>query len=166
MIAIGLAYAAHEAGIKLPHQIIAVSPGVDLTRQRDPAELAALVPLDPMNTPEFARSGRRLWAGVSENGPEAIPEHIASDPKFNPGVGDPGVFREAGTQLVVSSGTWDIMHPPVREFVEKAERAGVSMVYIEGQSQLHVFPMMRRFVKEGEIGAQAIVQAVLAYSST
>lgn len=133
--------------------------------QRNASEVAALAPFDPMLTPSGSRQVRRQWAGLSAHTDDPIPEYIVQDPVINPSVGDLGVFKGAGTQLVIVSGTWDTMHPAVLEFVGQAEKKGVRTVYIEGESQVHVFPMMRRFVKEAEIAAQAIVQAVRAYSS-
>lgn len=74
------------------------------------------------------------------------------------------MFQEAGTKLVIVSGTYDTMHPAVQEFVDNAEKKGVQMVYIEGEAQVHVFPMLRAYTKEAEVAAAAIVDAVLAFS--
>lgn len=69
----------------------------------------------------------------------------------------------AGTQLILASGTYDIVHPYAVEYANLAGKAGVNTVYIEGQRQIHVFPLTRKAVKEADVAARAIVDAVLNY---
>lgn len=117
-----------------------------------------------MLNPKTTLQGRRMWAGLPPDG-SAFPQSILQDPRINPIVGNPSIFKEAGTQLVITSGTYDTLHPYAYDFVEKVEKMGVPAVYIEGRGQLHVFPLARAFTREGDEAAQAIVQAVLAYSA-
>lgn len=164
VIAIGLAYAAHQRGITLPQQIIAISPGVNIAQNKPAEEIAKIQPNDSMLTPESTLEGRRMWAGLPPDGSVPFPASVLEDAAMNPIVGDPAIFRESGTQLVIASGTYDTLHPYVYDFVEKVEQADVRSVYIEGRGQLHVFPLARALVKEGEEAAQAIVESVLSFS--
>ncbi|KAF8317623.1 alpha/beta-hydrolase [Clavulina sp. PMI_390] len=165
VISIGLGYAVHQAGVPLPHQIIAISPGTTVLQYKPSAEIDKIRPLDSMLTPEGAAKGRRMWVGLPPDSTAPVPESVLSDASINPIVGDPVVFKDAGTQVIVTSGTWDTLHPYVYDFVEKLDKAGGPAVYIEGPEQLHVFPLTRALTREGAEAADAIVEAVLAYST-
>lgn len=170
VIALGLAYGAHQAKLPLPHQIIAISPGVNLVIDKPDDEISAFQKLDPMLTVAETKRGRRMWAGLDPDSTDPIPSTVLSDPRVNPIAGDPAIFAEAGTKVIVTSGTYDVLHPYVYDFVQKLEGCeGVKAVYVEGPGQVHVFPMVSLMMpgyREGVEACRAIVESVLAFSPT
>lgn len=126
-------------------------------------EVTKLKRVDPILNPKMTMQARKMWVGQSKDTKDPIPPHVVQDPVYNPSVGDCSIFKEAGTQLVLVSGTYDTMHPYVRDFAESAGRGGAATVYIEGQAQIHDFPLARKFVPESDQAFQAIVDAILEY---
>jgi len=162
-IALGLAFLVHRNGVPLPNQILAVSAGVNLTMDTHKEEVTKLKPVDPILDPASTMQWRRMWVGLSDS-TDPIPTHIAQDPCYNPSIGDCSIFKQAGTQLVLASGTYDTMHPYVRDFAESAERGGAATVFIVGQAQVHDFPLARKYIPESNEASQAIVHAILSFS--
>lgn len=138
---------------------------MNIAQDKPSEEIAKIQPNDSMLTPKSTLEGRLMWAGLPSDGSVPFPASVLADPAMNPIVGDATIFKESGTQLIITSGTYDTLHPYVYDFVEKVERAGVQSVYIEGRGQLHVFPLARALVKEAEEAAQAVVESVLSFST-
>lgn len=154
-----LAFSAHDAGLALPAQIVAISPGVDLNMGNP--DMDQVAPYDVRLNLERCHKGGRLWAGVQvppsvKPGSIPIPPEILASPHMNPIVGDLGIFIKHGTKLVIASGQWDILHPDLLLFVDKAEKAGVQMTYIEGEHQPHCFPVAVEFYPETKQAAELI----------
>jgi acetyl esterase/lipase len=151
--------------VPLPNQILAVSAGVNLTMSSHKEEVTKLKRVDPVLDPATTMQARRMWVGQAKHATDPIPAHIVQDPCYNPSVGDCSIFKQAGTQLVLVSGTYDTMHPYVSDFVESAGRGGAATVFIEGKAQFHDFPLARTMIPEGNEASQAIADAILAYSN-
>lgn len=167
-IALCLAFAVHDAGLTLPAQLIAISPGISLTPNPDMYRIA---PYDLVLTPEFCFKAVRLWAGVSiPPTPESaahpglirIPPSIVANPHINPMAGDLTILAKAGTKFILVSGEWDVLHADIVPFAEKAEEAGVEMTFITGEHQFHCFPIAIDVAPECADASRAIVSQVIA----
>ena len=164
-LALSLAFAARDAGLSLPAQIVAISPGVNLNM--DNPDMYRVAPYDCILSPEHCQRGSRLWAGVhippsAKPGSVPIPPEILANPYLNTLAGDLSIFTTHGTKLIVVSGQWDILHPDILVFVEKAEKAGVQMTYIEGEHQHHCFAVTVGASPEARQAAELINQQVKA----
>jgi acetyl esterase/lipase len=164
-LALCLAFAAHDAGLALPAQIVTISPAADLSMANP--DMYQVAPYDFRLSPEYCQKGSRLWAGVhippsAKPGSVPIPPEILANPHLNPIAGDLGIFTEHGTKLIIVSGQWDILHPDILVFVDKAEKAGVQMTYIEGEHQFHCFPVAVELYPETQQAAELINQQVKA----
>lgn len=167
-IALGLAFASHDAGVPLPDQLLVISPGLTLHMPNREAMLA-IEPKSLMLTVEYCAKAVRLWAGVPvpaeiERAGKIwaipIPEEKANNPYINPSAGDVGILREAGTQVIFVSGEWDVLHADAGPFVERLEKEGVDVTYIVGEHQLHCFPIALDASPECREAADMIVTVI------
>lgn len=126
--------------LPLPSTLIAISPAADMA-MNNPA-MWANAPNDIFLQPKACVKALRLWAGMS-NPTDPIPESILSDPRLNPMAADLTPLIGVDVKLIVTSGTWDVLHPDVLRFVEKCEQQGVGgqTTYIEGEHMFHGFPV-------------------------
>ena len=127
--------------------------------------MRAILPNDPFMKIENLRLSRRLWLGLppSPSPDVPLPSSYLSNPRYNPSKGNLTIFAEARTQLVLASGTYDILHPYVGQYTRQAESAGVRTVYVEAEGQFHCFPLFRGLVWEADEAGRIIVEAVKAY---
>jgi len=165
-IGICLAFAAHDAGLPLPSQILAISPSVNLVSED--AGMRKIAPYDNMLTPEYCQQSIRLWCGLYippelQSKPSAvqIPPEIRSNAHINPSAGNLRLLAEAGTKLVIASATWDVLHAYMEQFVTKCEEAGVDLTYIVGEHQFHCFPVSVDVSPECTEAVQTIVRLVI-----
>lgn len=163
-LALCLAFAAHDAHISLPSQIIAISPPVNMAMDSD-ADMAAVAPYDIDLTPEFAKAAPRAWLGLPSSPPNTpMPREFLDNPYFNPSAGDPSILAKVGTRLIVASGTWDILHPDIDRWVstQVENKSGVETTYIVGEEMFHIFPVAIDPAPECRQAAALIVSAVIS----
>lgn len=171
-ITLCLAFAAHDAKIPLPSQIIAISPLVNFAQ--DNPDMVHIEQYDHMLSREYCRKAALLWAGVPipqnpSNGTlysVPIPEETLENPHINPSAGDLSVLAKAGTKLILASGSWEVLHPDIALFADKAREAGVETTFIEGTHQFHTFPIPVNISPECRRAAELINQQVVENSRT
>ncbi|KAF8315703.1 alpha/beta-hydrolase [Clavulina sp. PMI_390] len=171
LICLGLMHELPKASPTLapPHQIVAICTCPDLSlpnRER----MLAIEPCDNSLTTEICYLGMRIYTGVDipPSSVQAgtihtvpIPPSKVLDPCYSPAQGDPAVFREAGTKLVIVNAEWDVLFPDAEQYVQKLARAGVDVTYIIGQKQFHCFPVALDASPECRIAADLIVESVV-----
>lgn len=86
---------------------------------------------DPILVPSTLRRDVLRWVRGSENPTPATKEEL-KHVKLSPIYGDYSILASAGTTMVISTGTYDILHPDIMLMVDKAEKAGVRTTLIEG----------------------------------
>lgn len=136
----------------------------------------AIAPYDIDLTPEFAALAPRVWFGLpplspTEGGkgeliPTPIPREFLDDPTYNPGVGDLApLLARTGTRLIVTSGTWDILHADIDTWVRTKldGQGGAEVTYIIGEKMYHIFPVSVDVCPESRTGAEMIVASIIAY---
>ncbi|KAF8310290.1 alpha/beta-hydrolase [Clavulina sp. PMI_390] len=165
----GLAHELHALKLPLPHQLVAISPAFDLLYRKS-AEMKLIEPYDIWLTTQFVFMTIRVYAGVPVP-PETIlagqihtvplPTEFSSNPCFSPAAGDPAIFREAGTKLIIANGEWDILFPEADSYVGLLAAAGVDVTYIVGGKQFHIFPAALGATPECTIAADMVVEAIL-----
>lgn len=161
-----LTFAAHDAGVSLPSQIVVISSCVNIAMDND--GMRKIAPYDVMLTPEYCHKAVRLWCGMSippqlQSTPSAvqIPPEILSNAYINPSAGNLRLLAEAGTKLILVSGAWDVLHANMEPFVAKCEEAGVDLTYIVGEHQFHCFPIAVDASPECTEGVQTIIRPVI-----
>ncbi|KAF8324003.1 alpha/beta-hydrolase [Clavulina sp. PMI_390] len=161
-LALVVALAAAQAGLPVPHQLILISPWLDLSCTNPVIQSAQKV--DPILSARRLRQKAANW--VQGNNPLPSDELTIKlkDPYFSPIYASLAPFVAGQTRLTVVSGTFDVLHPDIELFVEKAERAGVNLHYIEGKGQVHVFPLYARVLPEGKLALEKVVEAVKSHS--
>lgn len=161
-ICLSLAYALHTANLPLPSQLILLSPWVDITL--DNPDIEEVLPNEAILSPKpLAHHGLEWLRGSPTPSPASIEE--LHDPRVSPLFGDPSIFTEAGTKLIVTSGLYDILHPDIALFVEKAERARVTGTYIEAKYHVHAWTVFLGVLPEASVGLDWVVEAAKAYAS-
>lgn len=193
-VALCLLYAIVSQSLQslpLPHQLILISPNLN-TEMNNPA-IYSLAPYDPALSPEHCTYVNRLWAGGDPSVP--VSEEDARNPTINPIVGDITLLKRALTppvsasllspkqplngngdalsnnghspemQVVLVSGGYDVLHADILDWLEKADKAGLSVHYIEGVRQIHDFPTGRKLIWEGRIVTDRVIEVVKARSA-
>lgn len=120
---------------------VLISPALDM-RMENP-EIDDVQPFDPWLVKKGQLLLTEMWIG----------EH-REDPILNPFLGDP---RGAG-ELVIFSGTRDLLNPDTRLFVDAARAAGAEVTYYEQAGSIHVYPILP--TREGREARHTIVEAV------
>ncbi|MEV0923220.1 alpha/beta hydrolase [Brachybacterium paraconglomeratum] len=120
---------------------VLISPALDM-RMENP-EIDEVQPFDPWLVKNGQLLLTEMWIG----------EH-REDPILNPFLGDP---RGAG-ELIIFSGTRDLLNPDTRLFVDAARAAGANVTYYEQAGSLHVYPILP--TREGREARRAIVDAI------
>ncbi|KAF8308877.1 alpha/beta-hydrolase [Clavulina sp. PMI_390] len=170
MICLGLAHDLYTSNIPLPHQIVVISVPTEL-RLSEREAMLAIEPYDNILTVEYCHLAMHIYAGipVSPSASEAglihaipIPDEVALNPAYSPKNGDPSIFREAGTKLIVVNGEWDVLYPNAEAYVEKLAAADVDVTYIVGQQQCHIWPTMLGLTPEARMAADTIIKAIVA----
>ncbi|KAF8320476.1 hypothetical protein DL93DRAFT_2074159 [Clavulina sp. PMI_390] len=165
-------YDLGAAKLTFPHQIVAISPPTDLAMSKRPAMLP-IEPNDPILTVNDLDLALRIYAGVPVPPSTAkaeraytipIPSEIASQAAYSPLAGDPVIFREAGTKVIVVNGEWDVLYPDLEAYVAKLAEAKVDTTYIVGEKQIHVFPVLAGIMTECTTAATVLVKAILKNS--
>ena len=171
----GLLYAAISSQLPLPHQLVLISPGLNV-EMNNPA-MYDIAPYDPALSPEHCILVNRLWAGGDPSLP--VSPEDAANPTINPIKGDisllknartpsPGeleVLTNTGMRVVLVSAGYDVLHPDTLVWLERAEAAGLQVHYIEGVRQIHDFPTGRKNIWEGKVVTDRIVEIVEARSA-
>lgn len=162
-ICLSLSYALHEANIPLPSQLILLSPWVDISL--DNPDILKFLPNDAMlhNPKRIAQDGLEWLRGSSTSAPGTVEEW--HDPRVSPLFGDPSIFTTAGTKLIITTGLYDILHPDITLFVEKAEKAGVTMTYIEATYHIHAWAVFLGVLPEASVGMDWVIKVVESYAS-
>lgn len=120
---------------------VLISPALDM-RMENP-EIDDVQPFDPWLVKNGQLLLTEMWIG----------EH-REDPILNPFLGDP---RGAG-ELILFSGTRDLLNPDTRLFVDAARAAGANVTYYEQAGSIHVYPILP--TREGREARRTIVEAV------
>lgn len=140
----------------------------------DNPDMHRIAPYDWMLTIPYLQECTGLWAGLeippsksffSSSDPSSIsiPADILANPTMNPVAADlRKTLVSNGVKLVIVSGTWDLLHPDIVEFVQKAEDAGVQLTYIEGEHQFHCFVIAVGVTPEVKEGAEMTVRQIVA----
>lgn len=123
-----------------------------------------VAPLDPiLRIPRIRAKGHSWAQGTQSLAPDKLVRKLADPLLMAPLGASLAPLVAAQTQVIITSGTYDILHPDIELFLEKAERAGVRVYYIEGKGQVHVFPMYARIIPEGRVALDKITSAVKGY---
>ncbi|KAF8319626.1 alpha/beta-hydrolase [Clavulina sp. PMI_390] len=165
----GLVHELHAAKIPLPHQLVIISPAFDLQLPRS-ADMKAIEPCDNMLTVERCHHMLRVYAGIPV--PQStvlaqqvhtipLPTEFTSNPCFSAGAGDPSIFREAGTKVIIANGEWDVLFPEADSYIERLAAAEVDATYIVGEKQFHIFPVAVGATPECTVAADIVVEAIL-----
>lgn len=180
-IAVSLLYAAlgslgQQQPLPLPHQLILISPNLN-TEMNNP-DMYALAPLDPALNPAHCIKVNRLWAGGPGGEYEPVRPEDAQNPYVNGFAGDIKRLVEAptlptplnssgsafspggGIKVVLVSAGYDVLHADTLIWVDRAEKAGLNMHYIEGVQQVHDFPTGRKLIWEGRIVTDRVVEII------
>ncbi|KAF8323789.1 alpha/beta-hydrolase [Clavulina sp. PMI_390] len=155
-----------------PHQLILISPNLN-SEMNNPA-MHAVAPFDPALSPAHCTFVNRLWAGGDPSQP--ISPEDAKNPSINPMAGDLRLLKQAETlpnpsglshQMAITlvSGGYDVLHPDILVWLDKAEQAGVEVHYIEGTQQIHDFPTGRKLIWEGKVATDRVAEIVLQASA-
>lgn len=105
------------------------------------------------------RADSLRWVRGSENPVPATKEEL-KQVKISPLYGDYSILATAGTALVVSTATYDILHPDTMLMVEKAQKAGVRTTLVEGVSYVHGFQMLTGILPEADKATELMLTAV------
>lgn len=144
-IAISSAYQLKELGTPADLTVL-IAPALDL-RMENP-EMDEVQPLDPWLVKRGQILLAETWLGKHRE-----------DPILNPICGDPRGIGE----LIIFSGTRDILNPDTRIYVREAQDAGVDIEYHELHGHLHVYPLLP--TREGREARRKIVDAVRRVST-
>ncbi|KAF8309635.1 alpha/beta-hydrolase [Clavulina sp. PMI_390] len=165
----GLAQELHAAKLPLPHQLVAISPAFDLLL-RNSAEMKAIEPYDNMLSVQYCHLSICSYAGVpvplsaalsSQIDKIALPTEFTKNPCFSPIEGNPVIFRETGTKLIIVNAEWDVLYADSEPYVKKLGEAGVDVTCIVGQKQFHCFPVALDVSPECRYGADIVIEAIL-----
>lgn len=107
------------------------------------------------------KSWANAWVGGSFS--DDAPQDELRHPFNSPGLGDLGALRQAGVKVTLCCGNYDIVFAESLAFVEKAEKAGLEVFFVEGRQQIHTFPLFD-FLPEGKEALNFIVSSVLSFS--
>lgn len=146
-LALILTFAAHDAKLPLPHQLLLIAPYVDLAL--DNPDIPRYLPNDPTLKPPRLRSDSLRWIRGSDNPAPATKEELRQV-KISPVYADYSILAAAGTAMVISTGTYDILHPDIMVMVGKAEKAGVRTTLIEAMGQIHGFQLLIGLLPEAD----------------
>ncbi|MGO3886045.1 MAG: alpha/beta hydrolase fold domain-containing protein [Mycetocola sp.] len=140
-ISLSVALALRDDGIVLPATTL-ISPALDLSWSNPGIDLVQ--PSDPW----LARPGGRVLAEYWR-GDDAL-----SDPVVSPITGE---LNGLGPITIVT-GTRDVLNPDAHLLRRRAEEAGVTVTWIEGEGQVHVYPLLP--TREGERGRAAVIRSL------
>lgn len=122
-------------------------------------------PLDPIISIPRIRAKGASWIQGTESLTEEELDRRLKDPLISPIHASLAPLVKSHVQVVITSGTYDILHADIQLFLEKAERAGLSVHYVEGKGQVHVFPLYALVIPEGRVALEKVVAAVKGYYS-
>jgi len=129
-----------------PTKIVLVSPAVDLSNKNP--EIKNVERLDPLFSLSTIEEVARGWCAT----------WTRDDPRVSPINGDLTLIRQAGTELHVVSGTWDVLHPDIMQLKDLCEKFGIKGEWLVWEKQMHCFPLTAAYgLKEGKDGRQWIV---------
>lgn len=123
-IAISAALALNARRIRVPLTVL-ISPALDM--RMDNPDIDRVQPHDPW----LVKSGQLELVEMWIDG-------AVDDPILNPMMGDLAGLGE----LLILSGTRDILNPDTRLFVDKARAADVQVAYHEQTGHVHVYPLL------------------------
>ena len=142
-LALGLAECLRDAGEKGPEELILISPWVDVTMSNP--DIPKVADLDPMLGTDGLRLMGEVWAGDLD----------PKDPKVSPIYGN----LEGLCDVVLTTGTWEVLYPDTLLLKDKLEKAGVGCTYIEKESMIHCYPICP--VPEAKEAQKVIWEAIL-----
>lgn len=109
--------------------VVMVSPTLDLSKANP--EMREVEKLDPVQTIESSKQGADEWRGDLDG----------KDARISPLYADLGVLASRGVDVHCVSGTYDILHPDVKQMRGKLEEAGVRGEWLVWDKQMHCFPL-------------------------
>ncbi len=140
-LALAIMARLRDSGREQPAKAILISPGVDMTLA-DP--LGDLERHDALLSVAHVRSAGRMYAG------DLGAQHPTVSPLFADLSGLPSLW--------VFAGTWEILYPSLRTFVDKAKEAGTEATLIVGEDQQHTWPLAP--VPEGRTSLREIAEII------
>ena len=142
-LALGLAEALRDQGIRGPEELILISPWADVTMSNP--EAAAYLEHDPMLGIDGLRRMGEVWA----NGLDL------TDPRVSPLYGD----LSGLPHVTLTVGTWEVLYPDIMLLKEKLDQAGTACDLIVGERMIHCYPIVP--VPEAKAAQDAIWSAIL-----
>ncbi|KIV91888.1 hypothetical protein PV10_06379 [Exophiala mesophila] len=152
--------------------IIAISPAVDL-RNINP-EIQQMDRLDPVLTAKLTGDVGQIWStGSSSKKPSDTKPDDASllsvdDPQLSPLLNSEDAFRGLASkdiQIHGVFGTFDVLSPDAKLFMQKCERYGVRGKWLVWEGQMHCFPLTAgkgiRGIREGREGLEWLEDVIM-----
>ena len=140
-LALALTEEFRQEGVRLPDELILLSPWVDVTMENP--EIRQFVRKDPWLTVPWLRVCGRRWAG----------EYDVKDPRVSPLYGDVSGLRH----VTVFVGTRELFYPDVTALFARLD--GETNELIVGQDLNHVFPILP--MPEAAPAVDRIVETIL-----
>lgn len=182
-LCLSLSFAASSAGLPLPHQLILFSPFVDISLSNP--DIPRFLPNDPVLNVKVTQHHGLTWLRGEGDAKAASVDELRQV-KVSPLYGDYSVFtplhpRPAvttqheskhegvsfkGTNIIVTTGLYDILHPDIELMVSKAERAGVKGTCIVNEHGIHAWSVMMGLMPEAAMGMEMVCQAVEEFSES
>ena len=123
-LALALAEHFRAEGIRMPDELILLSPWVDVTMENP--EMAAYAGKDPWLTVPWLKVCGRHWAGTFD----------VQDYRVSPLYGD----VRGMSNVTVFAGTREILYPDILKFFNSLDHQGNRLIV--GQDMNHVFPIL------------------------
>lgn len=123
-LALALAEYFKEEGIRMPDEIILLSPWLDVTM--DNPDIREYIRKDPWLTIPWLKVCGRTWAGSFD----------LRDYRVSPLFGDVSGLKN----VTVFSGTRELFYPDIVRFADMLDDSGNKLII--GQNMIHVFPIL------------------------
>jgi acetyl esterase/lipase len=138
-----------------PTNIVLISPALDL-QNRNP-DIKKVEKADPLLSLSTIEEVARGWAGT----------WTRDDPRVSPMNADLTLIRQAGVQVHVIAGSYDVLYPDIVQFKDLCEKYGVKGEWLLWEKQMHCFPLTAGYgLRDGKEGRQWIVDRLKGKSST
>ena len=141
-LALGLAEALVQAGMRLPDRLVLFSPWVDLSM--DNPDIPAYAEVDPILHLDLVRVHGRYWAGNGDT------HHWQVSPLYGDMAGLPPTDIYCGTR--------ELLYPDIVKLSEGLTRAGVETRLTVGRGLNHDYPLMP--LPEADHAVREVVEVV------
>lgn len=138
---------AQQESLEVPQKLVLISPWL-LVGSRNP-EMEAISPIDPLLTYNPNDSTPPAYALPGEFDNPLVSPYYANLEEFPP--------------MLVLIGTWDILWPDCREFLERAKREDADVVAIIGKEMFHVWTIGVGIYKEADYAVSQMAEYILNY---